>query len=235
MSLEFNAVGDYGRLTPASAVGNTYAASMVVVFRHQDSTASRIIASLSRANATGALMVVNSTTLQFHCASAQRATWTVALNSWYTVAISNDAGSGNVIMRLFGMDGNEIAVASGSNTYNGGSYAYIGSSVLGRSSQWEDSAFVCFRYWRVWTRTLTQAQFADEAAMTPVSGTPAASTTNLRGSWPLPDGTTTTDWSGNGVAITLNGGSTSSDEPTIGGAAVFIPTQYQRTNSLLRM
>lgn len=237
MSLEFDAVADYARLTPASAVGNTYSASMADWFRLQETTAGRIIASLTRANGTGALQVVNSTTLRSWTGGAERATWTVAQNTWYMVAISNDAGTGNVIMRLFDTSGSEIAVASGSNTWSGGNYAYIGSSVLGRSSVWEDTARCCHRYWRVWTRVLSQAQFADEAAMTPASGSPAASTTNLRGSWPLPDGTTTTDWSGNSVAISISGGSTSADEPTIGGggASAFIPTQYRRTNSLLRM
>lgn len=236
MSLEMDAVGDYVRLTPASEVGNTYSATLVSLFRHQDSTAGRCIASLSRANGTGLLRVVNGTTLESYIAGAQRATWTVSLNSWYGVGISNDAASGNVIIRLFDMTGTEIAVASGSNTYTGGNYAFIGSAVLGRSSVWEDSAFVCHRYKRLFTRILSAAEMGTEVAFQPTSGAPSASSTNLRGSWPLPDGTSTTNW-GSAGTIAINGGGTSAQEPTIGGggASAFIPTQYRRTNSLLRM
>lgn len=217
MSLQFDGVGDYAAAT--GFPGSTYEATCGAWYRTGDTTAGREIMRLHRNNAVAYFRVVNSTTIESWVASAQRATWTIAQNTWYYLTISNSANSYDVIARVFDTSGNEIAVASGSNTWNGGSYARIAEFVLGNNDAYGDSALGYRRYARYWTRIQTQSQMAAEAAMTPSSGTPAASTTNLWGSWGLPDGTTTTDWSGGSHAITISGGATGSEEPTIGGGS----------------
>ena len=95
----------------------------------------------------------------------------------------------------------------------------LATLALGDTGAWSDCALGCYRYARYWTAVLNATDIQAEFEMTPSSGTPAARATNLYFSWPLATATDTTDWTGNGRVPTLVGGSTSADEPPIGGSA----------------
>ena len=224
MSLEFNAIGDYARVNSANALGDgsnpTYEGTLVGWYYHQSSTAVREIMRVGGGAGTTYFRVVGSTSIEMY-QGAQRATWTVAQNTWYFLYLSNSATSGNVIGRVFAASGGgEIAVASGSNTYAAGGFGTIGSICFGNDDVWGDSALALYRYARWWRSVISQADALTESNFTPTSGAPASQTTLLRASWPLPDGTTTTDWvSGGTGAITINSGSTSALEPVIGATA----------------
>lgn len=222
MSLEFNAVGDYARINSANALGDganpTYNGTLVAWYYVQDSTSGREILHIGGASATAYFMASNSTTMQFYVNGAARATWTIAQNTWYMLFMSNSADADSIVARVFRASGaGELAVATGSNTYAGGNYGPVNNICLGNDDAWGDSALGLWRYARWWRAILTQAEGLAEASHTPTSGSPAALTTLLRGSWALPDGTTATDWVSGGVGnITINSGGTSATEPTIG-------------------
>lgn len=239
MSLELDAVGDYAQFVGAAGLGSSYSGSSFVWYRMGDSVAQREILSISRGLGTAKFMIQNATTIHLWLNAATRGTWTVSAGTWYGLALYTSESPDEARGRIFLENGSELSLASGTGVYTGfGAGAQVSNISLGNRDAYGDSSFGQFRYWRYWAAILSQADFAAEAAMVPSSGTPAARLTNLRGSWAVPDGTTTTDWSSGGAgAITINGGGTSAQEPTIGGggASVFIPTQYRRTNSLLRM
>jgi hypothetical protein len=239
MSLELDAVGDYASRAGAAALGNSYAGSTLVWYRMGDSVAQREICSIARGLGTAFFLILNATTIQLWINAAARGTWTVSAGTWYGLALSTDETTDTARGRVFLENGSEVSPATGTGSYNPlGAGAQVSSVNLGNQNAYGDSASGQYRYWKYWAANLSQAEFAAEAAHIPTSGSPAVRTANLRGSWAVPDGTTTTDWSSGGAgAITINGGGTSAQEPTIGGggASVFIPTQYRRTNSLLRM
>jgi hypothetical protein len=69
-----------------------------------------------------------------------------------------------------------------------------------------------YRYLRWWeAASLTAAELLTERDRTTPHATYAS---NCKGSWKLPDGTTTTDDSGNSNVVTITSGGTSAQEPT---------------------
>lgn len=224
MSLEFNAVGDYARVTSANALGDgsnpTYEGTLMAWYYHQSSSAGAEIMRVGGGAGICYMRVASSTSLELY-QGAQRATWTVAQNTWYFLYLSNSANTGNVIGRVFAdAGGGEISVASGSNTYAAGGYGPVSSIAFGNDNAWGDSAVGLYRYARWWRSVISQADALTESSFLPSSGSPASQTTLLRGSWGLPDGTTATDWVSGGIGnITINSGSTSATEPSIGGGS----------------
>ena len=213
MSLRLDGVGDYAQRIGAANLGNTVDGTALLWYRKEDSTADREILTLARSGQAGIWQIASSTQVKAHIATTYNGT------------------SGNWLFYFY-QSGTLTLVA----TQYGGSSNPTATLRVGNNDGWGDSALGSNRYLRFWNRTLSAAEIQAEFEMTPSGGTPAASTTNLFDSWLLPDGT-----DGIGVfastALTISGAVTSTEEPTIGGggASVFIPTQYRRTNSLLRM
>jgi hypothetical protein len=225
MSLLFNATGDYAEIyNDTAALGSAMTTTGLVWYRKEDSTADHIIFELVhgsisdqwnisgtagniRATSTGG-GVVNT---DYALASNTYAALAIVRNGRYTTWYAwTEAGVRTTVYS------NWDQVDYGNNTKT----ASFGNGQRG----YGDTASGQYRYGRVWARALTATELDAEVAMTPSSGTPAASTTNLRGSWALADGTTTTDWSAAGNALTINSGSTGTDEPTIpGGGSTVVP------------
>lgn len=219
MSLEFNAVGDYATRTGTANLGNAYSGSMCAWYRAGDTTASREIVSIARGGGYVHARIASSTSMEFFADSAARATFTIAQNTWYLVClITSDP---TMVMRVFDESGSELTPATGSNTYSASYFAQISRVRCGNDDAYGDSASGQYRYLRYWNGvSLSAAEFAAEAAMTPSAGTPAARTSGLYMSWPLPDGTDTTDWGSAGTRTpTINSGGTSAQEPSIGGGS----------------
>lgn len=232
MSLRFDGVGDYARYQGAAGLGNTTSGTLLGWYRKEDSTNDRDILALTRSGASAVIRIASSTQIKggYGGNVTGFGTYNVSNNTWVGLAITfTDSNLG-----VYAYSGGSLTlVATDSSFYAPTNLANV---YFGDQPSWSDAALGCWRYGRYWSRILSAAEIEDEFGMTPSSGTPAASTTNLRGSWPMANSTDTTDWSGVGNTLTISGAVTSSDEPSIGGgAAVFIPTQYQRTNSLLRM
>lgn len=217
MSLEFNAVGDYATRTGTANLGNAYNGSMCVWYRTGDTTAGREICAIIRGGGNVYARIASSTSLDFFADASARATFTIAQNTWYLIClVSSDPG---LTMRVFNEAGSELSPATGANTYNASYFAQVSRVRCGNDDAYGDSTLGQYRYLRYWNGVdLSQSEFASEAAMTPSAGTPAARTSGLYMSWPLPDATTTTDWGSAGTRTpTINSGGTSAQEPSIGG------------------
>ena len=233
MSLRLDGIADYARLQGAAALGNTTIGTLLGWFRKEDSTNDRDILALTRSGHSAVIRIASATQIKGGYASnvAGFGTYNVSNNTY--VGLCAQITDSNVWIYAYSGGVLTLVVADLGNFYSGSS---LTNCYFGDQGAWGDAALGCWRYGRYWSRILSSAEIQAEFEMTPSSGTPAASTTNLRGSWPMANSTDTTDWSGIGNTLTISGAVTSSDEPSIGGsAAVFIPTQYQRTNSLLRM
>ena len=231
MSLRLNSTTAYAQLTGAAAMGNSAVGTLLAWVRPEVATSGRELMMMSRPGRAVGFRVSDASNLTGFVSGGSSATYASATNVWIPLITQYDATSSDYVTKVYA--GGSITTVYTYNIYNDTNLATIR---FGNNDAYGDTAQCSIRYARYWSRLLSNAELIDECEMTPSSGTPAASTTNLRGSWGLPDATTGTDWSGNGNTLTISGGATSSEEPTIGGgAAVFIPTQYQRTNSLLRM
>lgn len=231
MSLRLDGVGDYAQRIGAANLGNTVDGTALLWYRKEDSTADREILNLARSGQAGIWQIASSTQVKAHINSETGVNINMATNSYAGLATTYNGTSGNWLFYFY-QSGTLTLVA----TQYGGSSNPTATLRIGNNDGWGDSALGSNRYLRFWNRTLSAAEIQAEFEMTPSGGTPAASTTNLFDSWLLPDGT-----DGIGVfastALTISGAVTSTEEPTIGGggASVFIPTQYRRTNALLRM
>lgn len=213
MSLRLDGTGDYAQRTGAANLGNTTNGTLLVWYRKEDSTADREILSLARSGQAGLWQIASGTQVKAHISSEAAVNINMATNSWAGLAVTHDETSGEWNFYFY-QSGTLTLVA----TQNGGAGGSLAGIRLGNNDAWGDSALGSNRYLRYWTRELSAAEVQAEFEMTPSSGTPAASGTNLYLSWPLANSTDTTDWSGNSRVPTLSGGSTSSEEPTIGGA-----------------
>lgn len=214
MSLRLDGVTDYAERTTAANLGSTVNCTALMWYRKEDSTNDREILTMGKSGQAGLWQVASSTQVKAHISSEAGVAINMAANSWAGLAITYNSTSGNWIFYFY-QDGTLTTVA----TQYGGSGANTSSLRVGNNDAWGDSASGSNRYLRYWTRELSAAEVQAEFEMTPISGTPAASATNLYLSWPLADSTDTTDWTGNSRAPTISGAATSSEEPTIGGGA----------------
>ncbi len=231
MSLRLDGVGDYAQRIGAANLGNTADGTALLWYRKEDSTADREILNLARSGQAGLWQIASSTQVKAHINTEAGVSINMATNSWAGLAVVHNATDANWYFYFY-QSGTLTLVA----TQGGGSGGNLATLRIGNNDGWGDSALGSNRYLRFWNRALSAAEIQAEFEMTPSGGTPAASTTGLFDSWLLPD-----DTSGTGVhagtALTISGAVTSTEEPMSGGggASVFIPTQYRRTNSLLRM
>ena len=215
MSLRFDGVGDYARYQGAAGLGNTTSGTLLGWFRKEDSTNDRDILALSRPSHSVVLRIASATQIKGGYSSnlAGFGTYNVSNNTWVGLAVTfTDSNLG-----VYAYGGGVLTqVMTESWGYSSSNLANI---YFGDQPSWSEAALGCWRYGRFWSRILSAAEIEAEFGMTPSSGTPAASTTGLRGSWPMANATDTTDWSGIGNTLTISGAATSAEEPTIGSGA----------------
>jgi len=230
MSFRIDGVGDYAQRTGAANLGNSQLGTLVVWYRKEDSTVDREIITLSRSGSAGRFAIQSSTQIKGGVNSETPINQNMATNSWAGLAISVNSDSGNINCYFY--QSGTLTTVWSSSAGAGGNLATLR---LGNNDAWGDSASGSFRYARFWTAILDATEIQAEFEMTPSGGTPAARMTNLFDSWLLPTGT---DGSGvNSNSLTLSGGATSSEEPTIGGAgpAFTVPFMVPRQRTLLRL
>lgn len=215
MSLRFDGVGDYARYQGAAGLGNTVSGTLLGWYRKEDSTNDRDILAITRSGHAIVLRIASSTQI--------KGGYTNNLPGFGTYSLANNTYAGLCIQMsdsnvwVYGYSGGVLTQIM--TEAWGYSSSYLANVYFGDQPSWSDAALGCWRYGRFWSRILSAAEIEAEFGMTPSSGTPAASTTGLRGSWPMANATDTTDWSGVGNTLTISGAVTSSDEPTIGGSA----------------
>lgn len=227
MSLGFDAVGDFAN----RAVGTGLAASWGGWWQRLSQVGDRQICEIETANRGLIFEEFNATNVgvRIIAGAGQLANFAVALNEWIFLAISRNANIINFYKYTEAgvrTDINlnvDIGVDAGTNTV---------AVRLGNNDGYGDTAFGSNRYWRAWTRALTAADWDAEVTMTPSGGTPAASVTSIWGSYLMPDGTTTTDVSGQSHPLSITSGVTSGGEPSIPGPPA-VPQLLVRSQNIL--
>lgn len=216
MSLEINSDNDYFVRTGSANLGSVTSGSCAGWYYKNDSTNQDLALVFSKSGTASSMRTASATEMRYRVGTNDSSTFAANNGTWMKLAMTVTAGgdfigyaapAGSPLVQVFEFDStnvNEITTISGGQ--NGGTFT---------------SARGSYRYFRYWAgRVLTLEELEAEFAMTPSSGTPAASVTNLYLSWPLPDGTTTTDWGSNSAPPTISGAATSLEEPTIGGASI---------------
>ena len=215
MSLRFASTSGYANLNGAAALGNSNNGTLLGWWRKEDSTNGRDILALSRSGGGAVIRSLSSTQITggYSANTGGFGTYNLANNLYVGLALTTT----DSVVQFYAWDGSSLTLVATDSTF----YAptNLNNVYFGDTGAWGDAAIGCHRYGRYWSRVLSSAEILAEIQMTPSGGTPAASTTNLRGSWLFPDATTNTDVSGVGNTITISNGSTSTDEPTIGGSA----------------
>jgi len=213
MSLRFAGTSGYARINSAATLGNTVNGSILTWYRKEDSTADREIISLTRPGGGATIHAYSATQIRGGYTSnlAGMSFYNVSNGTYIGLALTYADGT----ISFYAYDGSDAVLVGTDNS--SGSGANLNIMTFGNTGAWGAAAVGCHRYGRYWSRVLSLSELTAEFEMTPSVGTPAASTTSLRGSWLFPDSTTNTDLSGLGNTITIANGSTSSDEPPIGG------------------
>lgn len=215
MSLRFAGTNGYASLSGAAALGNSANGTLLGWYRKEDSTVDRDIIYLSKPSHAAVVRIASSTQIRggYSGNAGGFGTYNVSNNTYVGLAVTMSDST----VQVYAYNGSAVTlVATDSSFY---APANLGTIYFGDTGAWGDAAIGCHRYGRYWSRVLSSAEILAEFEMTPSGGTPAASTTNLRGSWLMPDASTATDVSGVGNNLTIANGSTSSEEPTIGGSA----------------
>lgn len=211
MSLELNSDNDYVARNGAANLGNTTEGTFLGWYYKNDSTNGDIITYMGKSGSTAHFRTISATQIRGRLGVGGGADANLSNGEWAGLAITvTSAGVFSLYMFVGGVLTLVHSEAS-SNTNE------ITGIELGQSGGSYTSARGARRYQRFWTRVLTTEEMTAEFQMTPDAETPAASETELFLSWPLPDGTDTTDLSGNGNVPTISGAVTSAEEPTIGG------------------
>lgn len=231
MSLRFASTSGYANLNGAAALGNSNNGTLLGWWRKEDSTNGRDIIALSRSGGGAVIRTLSSTQITggYSANSGGFGTYNVSNNTYVGLALTISDST----VQFYAYNGTAVTLVVTDSTFY--TPTNLNNIYLGDTGAWGDAAIGCHRYARYWPRILTSAQILDEFEMVPDSGTPAADTTNLRGSWLLPDATTATDLSGVGNTLTISGGSTSSDEPSIGGGGSLLPLPIRTPNMFMRM
>lgn len=215
MSLRFAGTSGQANLNGAAALGNTTSGTILGWWRKEDSTVDRDILQLSRSGGGAVIRVGAAGQIKggFNQNVAGFGTFNVSTNAYVGLALTIS----DSVVQFYAYDGSSLTLVATDTSF----YAptNLNNCYFGNTGAWGAAAVGCHRYGRYWSRVLSSAEILAEFQMIPSPGTPAASTTNLRGSWLFPDATTNTDVSGVGNNLTIANGSTSSDEPTIGGSA----------------
>lgn len=230
MSLYLNSDNDYVTRTGAANLGNTDEFTFAVWYgRNETATGTEVVASGIPGIGFG-LLLPTTTQIRGYVSGASNGDAAFANLSWGGLAIRRSYSASSWTTSLF-----QSGILTNVYSFSSGDTGNCSFVALGQTGGYYTTARGYYRYARFWTVRKSDAELEGEFNMTPSAGTPAASLTGLYFSWPLANGTDTTDWSGNSRAPTISGAGTSSEEPPLGGSSVFIPTQYRRINSLLRM
>jgi len=235
VSLEINSDNDYVVRDTAANLGSVTAGSYLGWYFKNDSSVNDLVMTLTKSSGSSYFRTRSATTMQARAVSNSNVSAEFAANNgeWHQLAIT--VTSAGVFTFFHAPAAGPLAEVYSFSSGNGNTIAQISA---GQNGGYYTSARGCYRYCRYFAgRVLTLGELEAEFAMTPDVVNPSADPANLFLSWALGTGTDTTDLTGNGNAPTISGAVTSAEEPTIGGggASVFIPTQYRRTNSLLRM
>lgn len=215
MSFRITGVTGSANRTGAANLGSTNNGTLIFWYRNEDSTTDRDIGYLTRSGGGSVMRVGDTEQIKggFTGDVAGFGTYAVTTSAWVGIALTRSASTSEA----YAYSGGTLTlVDTDSSSYT---ESNLSTLALGKSGAWSDGASGCYRYARYWPVVLNATDIQAEFEMTPSSGTPAARATNLYFSWPLATATDTTDWTGNGRVPTLVGGSTSADEPPIGGSA----------------
>ena len=229
MALRFNnTLNDRATFSGEAGLGSSNTHTTLVWFRREANDTGAEVLVLSTATSTYQLKLT-ATGIQTYSALGASGSAAQSLNTYYCLALVRNAALFSAYQWDTTGARTDIAVNLDSTISNN-----CTSLRMGDSGGAYTAPRASYRYLRHWSRALSLAELLAEVQFTP-TGTgagAAASTTNLRGSWPLSDATDTTDWSGNSNTLTINSGSTSSDEPSIpaGGASAAISPSILRPN-----
>lgn len=216
MSLELNSDNDYAARTGEANLGTVDSASVVCWYYRNDATANDIVLTMSKSGTTGAFRTVSATHMRARAGGSGN-TIDFAANSgeWIGLAITMSTTG------LYTYYTYQAGALTQQYQFNTTDLDNIVSLTIGQDGGTFNSARGSYRYLRYWAdRVLDATELEAEFEMTPSSGTPAANLTNLYLSWALPDGTDTTDLTGNSRVPTISGAVTSAEEPTIGGSSI---------------
>lgn len=215
MSLEINSDNDHFVRTGAANLGSVTSGTFLGLYYKNDATNNDLAMVLSKSGASSHFRTVSATEMKVRVINSGNESSPFTANSatWMMLA-ATVTGSG-VFTFYAGPMGGTLAQVY---THNSTVTTEVTTISGGQNGGSFTSARGAYRYFRYWAgRVLTLEEIEDEFAMVPDLGTPAANLTDLYLSWPLPDGTDTTDLTGNGRTPTLSGTATSAEEPTIGG------------------
>ena len=234
MSLKFNTVDSYLTCGANDALGNSYYVSIFTIFKMDDSANNSQILQAEVGSQSPYVTVQSATSIAFYCDPSNRAVWTgLTAGAWYGLGLACSGGSTQHEVRLYNLDGTEINPTTGSSVFTNTAFAKPSIIKIGNNNNYAASAINQFRYLRVWSVILTAQEFGAEASLGPTSaGTPAAKTANLMHSWPLPNGTPTTDYGPSQGTLTTNDISTGADEPSWGSGP--LPPIRQYANGMFK-
>lgn len=211
MSLELNTDNSYIVRTGAANLGNVASGTYLGWYFKNDSTNGDDVFSLGISGNGGVFRTISATQMRALLSVGGGATFTANNSEWIGLAVTVSSGA----FTLYTYQAGTLTQRHAESV----SSANVSGLYCGQNGGYYTSARGCHRYQRYWTRVLSAAEIEAEFEMTPSSGTPAASATNLYLSWPLANSTDTTDWTANSRAPTISGAATSAEEPTIGGGA----------------
>lgn len=215
MSLEINGDNDYVIRNGAANLGNATSGTYLGGYFKNDATNNDIAMVFAKSGTSSNFRTVSATEMKMRVGSNDSSPFAANSGAWHKLAITISAAG--VFNCYAGPMSGALALVYTDSSTNTNEISSVG---IGQDGGSYTSARGCHRYYRYWAgRVLTLGELEAEFAMTPSGGTPAASATNLYFSWPLPDGTDTTDLTGNGRVPTISGAVTSAEEPTIGGGA----------------
>lgn len=225
MSLRLDGVTDYGHIgaggNQSTALGSVPTHTILIWYRKEDSTVARQAVSVGHGSQNDDWSVSpNADNLRAYTTYGPTQTdYAVATNAWVALAIVRNGRYTS--WYAWTEAGVRTNVQVNVDTFD---YSNNTANVLiGNDNPYGDTALGSYRYCRVWAAALTTTELDAEVAFTPSSGSPAVRTADLKASWGLPDATTGTDWSAAGNTLTLSGGATSGEEPTIPSGGTIIP------------
>lgn len=212
MSIEFTGNNDYLIRTGEANLGSAANGSALLWFNRNDSAAGADIFAIGKSGNGGLFRTQSSTTIRaaVNTNISSGTDYSLGNGTWVGLAVT--MGSDNYY-RMYVYEGGSITALHAEDTYGS---ANVSEIRIGQNGGYYTTCRGYYRYLRFFNRTLSQAEIEAEFQMTPSGGTPAASSTNLFDSWLLGG---TSDLTGvyGSTTLSLGGGSTSANEPSIGG------------------